>query len=69
MNAANLIEACQVEMILAITAREKWSSASNGLNSADALIPKWFIITVGIAFVSIVVLSIAASYKCKAQKK
>ena len=68
MNAANLIEAYQVEMVLAMTAREKWSSASSGINSTGSATPTWLIISVSIILVASIVISVIVSNKRKAQK-
>ncbi len=68
MNAANLIGMCVNEMIFAMTAREKWSSASSGISSTGSAIPTWLIISVSIILVASVVISVIVSNKRKAQK-
>jgi len=69
MNTAQLIETCLPAIIPALTAREKWGSATSGLNSSDAAIPTWFLISAGITLGVLIASSIIVTYKQKAKKK
>ncbi len=69
MSAAHIIETYVPAIILAMTPEERWGSASKGLNSSDAAIPTWFIISAGVAVVVLVASSIMVACKQKAHKK
>ena len=69
MNTAHIIETCIPAIILALTPREKWGSATRGLNSSDASIPTWLIVTAVTVLVALIASSIVYVYRQKAQKK
>jgi hypothetical protein len=69
MNAAHIIETCTSAIILALTPRERWGSATRGLNSSDATIPTWLIVSGSVILVILIASSIIFAYKQKAHKK
>ncbi len=69
MITAHIIETCLPAMNLAMTARERWGSATKGMNSSDMTIPTWFIISAGVAFTVLIASSIMVVCKQKARKK
>jgi hypothetical protein len=69
MNAAHIIETCTPAIILALTARERWGSATRGLNSSDASIPTWLIVTGSAVLVILIASSIIVAYKQRPHKK
>ena len=69
MIAAHIIETCTSAIILALTPREKWGSATRGLNSSDGSIPTWLIISVSAVLVILITSSIIVAYKQKPNKK
>jgi len=69
MNAANIIETCTSEIILALTPQERWGSATKGLNSSDGSIPTWLIVSGSAVLVILIASSIIVAYKQKPRKK
>ena len=69
MNAAHIIETSTSAIILALTPRERWGSATRGLNSSNASIPTWLIVSVSVLLIVLIASSIIAAYKQKTHKK
>ncbi len=69
MNAAHIIETCTSAIILALTPRERWGSATKGLNSSDTSIPTWLIVSGSVILVILIASSIIFAYKQKPHKK
>jgi hypothetical protein len=69
MNAAHIFETFKPAIILALTARQRWGSATKGLNSSNVSIPTWLIISGAAALIVLISSSIIVTYKQKTHKK
>jgi hypothetical protein len=69
MITANILETCTSEIMLALTARERWGSATSGLNTSNGSIPTWLIVTGSAVLVILIASSIIVAFKHKPRKK
>ncbi len=71
MSIANLFVTClsTISEILAMTPRERWGSATRGLDSSDASISTCLIVSVSAVLIILIASSIIVTYKQKPHKK
>jgi len=69
MNTAHMIQTHLADIILALTPRERWGSATGGLNASEGSMPTWLIVSIAAVLVVLIASSIVVAYKQKPHKK